>query len=98
MNATAASPGGVSPADPRKRRRWKLVLVVLLGPASCLALTLFVVWKRHPTSPLSAESATEVADPRLTFPTRYRNVRPEVKYLGDQACQERRCRGLGGAG
>ncbi len=25
-------------------------------------------------------------DPRLTFPTPYRNVRPEVKYVGDGAC------------
>ena len=26
------------------------------------------------------------ADPRRTFATPYRNVRPEVKYVGDQAC------------
>jgi hypothetical protein len=25
-------------------------------------------------------------DPRLTFPTEFRNVRPEVKYVGDAAC------------
>jgi Flp pilus assembly protein TadD len=25
-------------------------------------------------------------DPRLTFPTPYRNVRPEVAYVGDEAC------------
>ena len=25
-------------------------------------------------------------DPRLTFPTPYRNVRPDVRYVGDRAC------------
>src|SRR5262245_3287006 len=25
-------------------------------------------------------------DPRLTFATPYRNVRPEVRYVGDEAC------------
>lgn len=25
-------------------------------------------------------------DPRLTFPTAFRNVKPEVKYLGDTSC------------
>jgi Tetratricopeptide repeat/Cytochrome c554 and c-prime len=29
-----------------------------------------------------------VADPRLTFATPYRNVRPEVPYAGDDACAE----------
>jgi hypothetical protein len=27
-----------------------------------------------------------VDDPRLTFATPYRNVRPEIKYVGDEAC------------
>src|SRR5437588_12299927 len=26
------------------------------------------------------------ADPRLTYQTRLKNVRPDVKYIGDQAC------------
>src|SRR5438067_2539227 len=25
-------------------------------------------------------------DPRLTFPTPFRNVKPDVKYVGDAAC------------
>src|SRR5262249_11485162 len=36
----------------------------------------------------SGRTQADVADPRLTFPTPYRNVRPEVKYVGDQACAD----------
>src|SRR5262245_62716760 len=27
-------------------------------------------------------------DPRLTFPTPYRNVKPDVQYVGDRACAD----------
>jgi Tfp pilus assembly protein PilF len=37
------------------------------------------------------DSRLEEVDPRLTYPTRYRNVRPEVRYTGDEACT--RCHG-----
>jgi hypothetical protein len=32
--------------------------------------------------------SAESVDPRLTFHTPYRNVRPEVRYVGDQACAD----------
>ena len=39
-------------------------------------------------SPVRREPAgpAEAPDPRLTAATPYRNVRPDVKYVGDEAC------------
>lgn len=70
--------------------------VLLVGLFILLALVAAWRWWLHdkggtlgsqqraqtPDSPLRLPSP----DPRLTFATPYRNVRPEVKYVGDQAC------------
>jgi Flp pilus assembly protein TadD len=40
--------------------------------------------KQHP----AASNPPEMADPRTTWKTSFRNVRPEVKYVGDAACAE----------
>src|SRR5262249_30861726 len=37
-----------------------------------------------PSQPGRHEAVTD--DPRLTFATPYRSVRPEVQYVGDDAC------------
>src|SRR5438270_1402905 len=62
-----------------------LVLLVLIA---IFGLLTWNIWKS--TRPQSASVATIVAapalDPRLTYETPYRNVRPEVKYVGSQAC------------
>jgi tetratricopeptide (TPR) repeat protein len=52
-----------------------LVVVVLLVVA-------FVKWGRKP------EISQEDQDPRLTYPTPYRNVQPDVKYVGDHVCAD----------
>jgi hypothetical protein len=41
-----------------------------------------------PPDPPPEEAATDPAppDPRLTFPTTFRNVEPEVRYVGDAVC------------
>src|SRR5437588_3114686 len=39
--------------------------------------------RRPPAPPTPADE-----DPRVAFATAYRNVRPEVKYVGDEACAE----------
>jgi hypothetical protein len=55
----------------RGRRNVILVLVFLfLGAAG------FVLWKWRAGSAINS-------DPRLTFVTPYRNVRPDIAYVGD---------------
>jgi Tfp pilus assembly protein PilF len=51
-----------------------------------VALALAVAWKYWPARTDGRAAGPEDADPRLTFSTPYRNVRPEVQYVGDQAC------------
>jgi predicted CXXCH cytochrome family protein len=40
----------------------------------------------RPTPAPAAKTSAQPEDPRLTFSTPYRNVRPEVNYVGDRAC------------
>src|SRR5262245_32912343 len=64
----------------RQSWKWRAAKTLLIG-AGILA-TLWIVSKlffRWPTPPKSD-------DPRLTFETRYRNVRPDVHYVGDDVC------------
>jgi Flp pilus assembly protein TadD len=66
-----------------RRNRWlrwlglAAALCLLAGGASLIRSRLF--------RDLSPPAATDV-DPRLTYATPYRNVRPEVRYVGDAAC------------
>src|SRR5438132_13658320 len=53
--------------------------LALLGLGACLVIMLLK--GRTKPQPIVVEDV-----PRLTFPTPYRNVRPEVGYVGDQAC------------
>jgi predicted CXXCH cytochrome family protein len=70
-------------------KRRVLLLAVVAAP---VLLAIFFVGRgwlgnRSNPAPPSAETASvSPDDPRLTFPTPYRNVRPEVKYVGDPAC------------
>jgi hypothetical protein len=55
--------------------------LALLAAAAAVA-----AWKwPRPAPPPAAPRAD---DPRLTYPTAYRNVRPEVRYVGDEACAD----------
>jgi hypothetical protein len=56
------------------RWAWLAALVTSIG---LLAVLLWSPWRR-PTAPSD--------DPRLTFPTPFLNVRPEVRYVGDERC------------
>ncbi len=61
---------------PRTNNRYLLGVVVVL-----VALLGWVAWRWfRPEVPRPTE------DPRLTFDTPYRNVRPEVKYVGSELC------------
>jgi Flp pilus assembly protein TadD len=59
------------------------VLLVLFGLSAVVGLVFFLTRSRRghgePVFPMDS-------DPRLTFATPYRNVRPEVAYTGDEAC------------
>lgn len=61
-------------------RRSILALGLALG---LVAILVYLYWPR--SRPASA-GADDVPDPRLTYTGPFRNVRPDVKYLGDAAC------------
>jgi Flp pilus assembly protein TadD len=68
------------PTAPQQSQwRWLLgSLVAVLG------LGLAGVWIWQPR----ADQPAPMGDPRATFATPYRNVRPEVRYVGDETCAE----------
>ncbi|MCI0683206.1 MAG: tetratricopeptide repeat protein [Gemmataceae bacterium] len=71
-----------SPASHSTRRK-RLVVVVLGGALlGCVAGWWWLAKTRSPGA------GAKVVDPRLTYPTIYRNVRPDVKYVGDRACAD----------
>jgi hypothetical protein len=59
---------------------------LLGGTLAIVLLLLFVIWLRSQPRTESDPGDDFVADPRLTFDTPFRNVRPEVQYVGDGAC------------
>jgi hypothetical protein len=66
----------------RPWHRW-----LLLGLASVAVIGGGLVFGWYASSKRKTEtSKLEDTDPRLTFATPYRNVRPEVRYAGDEAC------------
>jgi hypothetical protein len=79
--------GQASPNNRMKPRRCALlaaVLVLLLG----LGIAAVRLWQgrfRSSTLP-SQPPSTEPADPRLAYNGPYRNVHPDVRYVGDSQC------------
>src|SRR5207302_6644540 len=64
----------------KRRLVWVALGLALVG---CLALGVYRYW---PASPEATPVASD--DPRLTYPTPYLNVRPSVKYVGNDRCAE----------
>jgi hypothetical protein len=70
----------------------------LLGLIAIAGLAGFVIWSaflRPPAPPNQMDGTDEELtadppppDPRTSFPTAFRNVRPGVKYVGDASCAE----------
>src|SRR5687767_3941935 len=64
----------------------------IVWAAAVVALVLLAAWwafdRKKVDSPTPPESVTNPAppDPRLTFDTPFRNVKPHVAYVGDEAC------------
>src|SRR5262245_10484656 len=64
------------------RPRSRLTMVAGLGAVALVAW----LWLRPGSTPVRPDD-----DPRISFPTPLRNVRPEVQYVGDAVCA--RCHG-----
>jgi Flp pilus assembly protein TadD len=82
-------PGNPAAAPRRtlRPRLWQLGTAALL-----VLLVLLAAWKWWSPGPRArppgSGSRSTDGDPRLTFATPYRNVRPDVKYVGDAACAD----------
>src|SRR5262249_5021826 len=63
---------------------WPQALIVMgaLAALICLSIGVARKWWGAP------RAATADNDPRRTYDTPFRNVRPEVNYVGDDACAE----------
>ncbi len=48
----------------------------------------YVYYQKNEDDGFASERMLPAKDPRLTFDTPFRNVKPEVKYVGDAACAE----------
>src|SRR5262245_49911182 len=82
-----------SAADHRRRWKQSLLGAALVVSAVLLAIGLAALWI-HYSGTTADDGRAEAVDPRLTYETEYRNVRPDVKYVGDQscaACHEAQC-------
>src|SRR6266404_2420736 len=66
-------------------KRRLLILPVLLAVIGASAWLIWK-WTRPAVTASPATRPVATTDPRLTYSTPYRNVRPEVKYLGDEVC------------
>jgi len=71
---------------PNATARSRLPIVALLAVAAAVAFLAF----RNSSPPLPDDDTVQPdpapPDPRTAFPTPYRNVRPEVKFVGDSRC------------
>src|SRR5207248_5908257 len=75
---------------PRMSTRRRFALTVFAAAAFLGSLS-FVVWRLRPLNTRDSALPTPdlaFTDPRLTYPTPYRNVRPDVHYVGDRTCTE----------
>jgi Flp pilus assembly protein TadD len=69
-------------------RRFAIALSISALLLTCFVLVALPTWRRStPYSILGTQYPT-LADPRLTFATPYRNVRPGVRYVGDSVCAQ----------
>src|SRR5262245_4109104 len=74
-----AAPRGRGP--PRHVYFFAAALLALLA-----ALAAWKWWPRAQAPPPGGQTRPAPEDPRRTFATPYRNVRPGVRYVGDEAC------------
>jgi Flp pilus assembly protein TadD len=75
-------------SSPDRRPKWLAVAVGGLLAAIIVGISWAWWIARHSKIPGQPPPRAEAPDPRLTYPTPYQNVRPEVKYVGDQVCRD----------
>jgi predicted CXXCH cytochrome family protein len=75
-----------APPPPRRRAALPLGLALLALAGGAAFAFRYLRPAAAPTPP--GPSAPPADDPRLTFDTPYRNVRPEVRYVGDAVCAD----------
>jgi predicted CXXCH cytochrome family protein len=63
----------------------KWMVAVLFVAVAGLGIWYFA-FRAPPPNPPVAESAESSPDPRIAFPTIFRNVKPDVNYVGDARC------------
>lgn len=64
------------------------LLVIVVFSAAVFAVLHLTRSEQPPTTtPETRRKDTPATDPRLTYDTPYRNVKPGVKYVGDAACE-----------
>jgi hypothetical protein len=64
-----------------QRINWRWLLI-----AAVIGLAAWAVWRREPREVQRPLDTPPETDPRLAFGTPYRNVHPDVQYVGDAAC------------
>src|SRR5690348_7016201 len=67
------------------RRSTRTALAAAAGLLA-LAVAAFAVRHALQTPARTEPTPAPETDPRVTFATPYRNVRPDVRYVGDEAC------------
>jgi hypothetical protein len=77
---------GQSTNSPPAKAARRVVFAVAAGLLLVGGLLAYVLAKRWAVPTEVAAAADD--DPRLTYATPFGNVRPEVKYVGDEACAE----------
>ncbi len=70
-------------ANPRRRTLLISVLVLLLIGLVLAGIRLYTWFARHPPD---ASASTDTTDPRRTYDGPYRNIHPDVHYVGDAQC------------
>lgn len=71
-----------------RRYAWLVLGIAVVALTGAAAAAYRFWWKPGPAvaTPMVEAPATPPVDPRLAYPGPYRNVHPDVKYVGDAAC------------
>jgi Tetratricopeptide repeat/Cytochrome c554 and c-prime len=75
-------------ATPWRVKRWPSLVAAAAIALAGLAAAWWLWWREKVSHSDPEPDTVAAADPRLTFPTPYRNVHPDVRYVGDRACTD----------